>query len=100
MKLPSAPRVAAKPSPGTVVRFSAYFLRETSQRIAGRWVVRECDCRLCAGGRHVAVNEPTPRWSDDPTPHVERPKWRHIAFENLIEDTIDDGPKTPRVSHA
>ncbi len=48
--------------PGTKVRLSGVFLRNTGQMTGGeglsKWTVVECDCSLCASGRFVAVDEP------------------------------------------
>lgn len=63
------------------MRMTAYFLAATGQRRgregASRWVVLECACELCAGGRHCAVDEPNEYAC------VDMSKWRHIAIANL-----------------
>ena len=68
----------AKPTPGVRVRMTGEFLRNTGQ-FAGqdahaRWIVQECSCGLCKGGRFVAVNE---RSVDNPDAA------RHINIHNL-----------------
>lgn len=78
-------------APGAQVQFTGKFLQSTGQQ-TGRegsctWTVLACGCGLCAGGHHVAVDEPhvsqrDPRGYEDVAPH-ERPKWRHIATSNL-----------------
>ena len=65
-----------KPSTGTKVKMSGKFLRNTGQyggrEGLSRWLVIECSCGFCAGGRHVAVDEP-----------IDASAYRHIAFAHL-----------------
>lgn len=77
--------------PGATVRLTGTFLRNTGQIVGGEghltWQIVACDCGMCRGGHHVAVNEPH-RCQEDPRgyediPPAQRPKWRHIAKSNL-----------------
>lgn len=67
-----------QPQPGTRVRFTGEFLRNSGQIKGGegqsRWTVVECTCGLCMVGTYVAVNQPS---HDDPS------QQRHINFFNL-----------------
>lgn len=84
-----------QPPPGTKVRLTAHFLASTGQRKgsegSGRWLTEACKCGLCAGGRHVAVNEPLFDGARDPTramysdiPREEQDRMRrHFAIANL-----------------
>lgn len=66
-----------KPEPGTRVRMTRQFLRNTGQVSGGdassKWTVQECGCGLCRLGRHVATDQAS---YDGSGP-------RHIAFANL-----------------
>ncbi len=75
-------------SVGTKVRLTGKFLRSTGQYTGGdangKWLIVACDCALCKGGEHCAVNEPAldyGQWDD--IPKEERPRWRHFAAANL-----------------
>ena len=50
-----------QPQPGTQVRLTGEFLRNTGQHTGpeglGRWTVQACCCGLCTSGRFVAVDE-------------------------------------------
>lgn len=65
-------------TPGTRVRLTGTFLRNTGQMAGGegqsRWTTVPCGCGLCKGGGFVAVDEPS---IDDPS----RP--RHFNAGNL-----------------
>ncbi len=67
-----------KPEPGTTVRLTGEFLRNTGQQAGGeghsKWIVVECGCGLCGVGKFLAVDEPG---IDNP----DRP--RHINYANL-----------------
>lgn len=76
---------------GDRVRLTGYFLRATRQTLgnegAKKWTIVACECGLCKGGAHVAVDEPhfcqdDPRGYED-IPPEKRPKWRHVALANL-----------------
>lgn len=84
-------RGLASAAPGDRVRLTGYFLAATGQRVGSEgskvWTVLACECGLCGGGRHCAVNEPH-LCQEDPTgyediPTEQRPKWRHVALANL-----------------
>jgi hypothetical protein len=90
-------------SPGTRVRLTGIFLRNTGQMAGGegssRWTIVQCDCRLCrgntSGSAFVAVDEPhecqsNPKGYED-IPEAERPRWRHINVANL--EVIGAKPK-------
>ncbi len=66
------------PFPGTRVRLTGDFLRNTGQIAGGeglsRWTTVLCTCGLCKTGRFVAVDEPS---TDDPN------RSRHINAGNL-----------------
>lgn len=66
-----------KPAPGTKVRFTGKYLRNTGQQVGSeglsRWIVEECNCDLCNLGRHIATNEKN--FDDDGQ--------RHMAFFNM-----------------
>jgi len=66
------------PKPGTRVRFTGEFLRNTGQTAGGegqsRWTTQPCTCGLCRDGRFVAVDQPS---TDDPS------RARHINALNL-----------------
>jgi hypothetical protein len=65
---------------------------------AATWRIVACSCDLCAGGRHVAVNEPS-HADGYPSPEA-RPKWRHISYTSLeavkAPAKDDEQPPTPR----
>jgi len=67
-----------QPTPGTRVRLTDAFLRNTGQVVGGeafaRWTVVSCPCGLCQTGRFVAVDQPS---TDDPD------RSRHVAVANL-----------------
>lgn len=83
-------------TPGTKVRFTGRFLRNTGQFAGGEgartWTIVECACALCevvgyADLYYVAVDQPhiaqiDPTGYED-VPSAERPKWRHINAANL-----------------
>lgn len=81
--------------PGMRVQLTGYFLRCTGQHAgpdgASKWLIVACECPLCARGKHVAVNEPTPAeelrttFSDiAPEDYAKHGiQWRHIALVNL-----------------
>lgn len=60
------PGLKAQPPPGTKVRLTATFLRNTGQMTGDegqrRWIVQACECELCKRGEHVATNEKHPDW--------------------------------------
>ena len=61
-------------SPGTRVRWSGKWLKSTGARDGRRvYTVQACDCGLCAGGRHVALDEPS----------FDGDGLRHAARDNL-----------------
>jgi hypothetical protein len=67
----------AKPEPGTRVRLTREFLRNTGQYVGGeglsRWIIQVCSCGLCKkGGPFVAVDEIDPLG-----------RARHFNFGNL-----------------
>lgn len=66
-----------KPTPGTKVRLTGEFLRNTGQQVGGeglsRWIVQECNCGMCGLGRFIATNEK----------NYDESGQRHIAFSNL-----------------
>jgi hypothetical protein len=70
-----------RPKPGTRVRLTGQFLRNTGQMAGGEggkvWVVQECSCGLCQSGRFVSVDEPA--WVDPGEDY----RLRHIAHLNL-----------------
>ena len=87
----------ARPTPGTRVRLTGIFLKNTGQHAGSEglshWLVVECACRACGDwsgpNAHplVALNEPhgcqvDPSGYEDLKPE-ERPRWRHIAAWNL-----------------
>lgn len=83
----------AKMVPGTTVRLSGRFLRNTGQQLGGegqsRWTVQECNCRGCTSGLLVATDQLKPEEDLDwftrkelaETPGL---KFRHIARSNLV----------------
>lgn len=92
------PGLATRPQPGKRVRLTARFLACTGQQHGSegskRWTVVECACGLCAGGRHVAVDEPLCSHPDDESDPMtrlyldltvaeRRALRRHIALGNL-----------------
>ncbi len=74
-----------KPEPGTRVRFTGDYLRNTGQAIGGegqsRWVVQACDCGLCGNGRHILTDQPT--MMEERIADPDTSEFRHIAFANL-----------------
>ncbi len=81
--------------PGTKVRLTGMFLRNTGQIAGGEGqnvcTIVACACRLCQPkdnrAAFVAVDEPheaqtDPRGYEDLAPE-DRPKWRHINAANL-----------------
>lgn len=90
-------------APGTRVRLTGIFLRNTGQIAGGegqsRWNIVECHCGLCTvrgdGFAFVAVDEPheaqsDPKGYEDLLPE-DRPKWRHINVANL--EVVGGKPK-------
>lgn len=81
--------LATRPEPGTKVRMTGYFLASTGQQTgpegSSRWLVVDCSCGLCAGGRFAAVNEPldTSSGYEDQTEEWRANAKRHIAIGNL-----------------
>ena len=69
-----------KPEPGTRVRLTGKFLRNTGQHTGSegqsRWTVTGCACGLCKNGRHVATDEPGYYFSEDGL-------MRHFDYTNL-----------------
>ncbi len=81
----------SKYPPGTRVRLTGKFLRSTGQMAGGeglsKWVVQECDCRLCKGGDFVRTDQPKQDAESMYTAAelAKHPslRWRHIAKANL-----------------
>jgi hypothetical protein len=79
----------ARPAPGTRVRLTGIFLRDTGQQLGGEgqsvWRVMECSCLACAEWEGpnacplVAVDEP----GTGPRRPRQKVRWRHIAAWNL-----------------
>ena len=75
-----------RPAPGTRVRLTGYFLKNTGQQAGGEgqsvWQIAPCECRSCDDWEGpncmplVAVNEVVARSGEEP-------RWRHIAAYNL-----------------
>jgi hypothetical protein len=76
--------------PGTTVRLSGKFLRNTGQMLGGeglsRWIVQECPCPSCKDGTTVATNElksDLGYWTAEELEKEPYLKMRHIARCNL-----------------
>jgi hypothetical protein len=71
--------VKTKPEPGTRVRMTAEFLRNTGQYTGSEpfkvWTVQPCECGLCRSGPFVLTDEP----SLLPGEAI----FRHVNFYNL-----------------
>jgi len=83
-----------KPEPGTKVRLTGVFLRNTGQMTGDegrkRWTVQSCECGLCKCGKpgFVAVDEPhqaalDPKGYEDVPPEKRAKMLRHVACGNL-----------------
>jgi hypothetical protein len=74
-------------TPGTKVKLSGQYLRNTGQTKGGegalRLIVRECDCAFCKRGTHVATDQESLYSSPEEIQADPRLRWRHIAKEAL-----------------
>lgn len=87
------PGLKTQPPPGTKVRFTGTYLRNTGQLTGDegqrRWIVQKCECSFCKGGQHVCTDE---KHGDDymqrfysaeeiaTLPHL---RFRHIGIAGL-----------------
>lgn len=83
----------SKMVPGTTVKLSGKFLKNTGQHLghAGldRWVVQECPCSGCKNGQLVATNEEKSAdalsmFTKEELRDMPYLKMRHIARANLV----------------
>lgn len=83
-------KLNAQMLPGTRVKLSGKFLRNTGQALGDegqrRWVVQECPCRGCKSGRLVATDQEGSVECYTPAELQEHPylRQRHIARSNLV----------------
>ena len=87
------PGLKKQPPPGTKVRLTAVFLRNTGQLTGDegqrRWIVQKCECDLCKWGEHVATNERHPDWymqrmySAEEIATMPHLRFRHFGIGNL-----------------
>ncbi len=79
--------------PGTKIKLTAKFLRNTGQYTGpegiSRWVVQACACGLCATGDFVRTNQRSATFTPDGyadiagTPDYEAVQWRHLNTANV-----------------